>query len=49
MTAACLVVDADRFAAAGEFKERGLAVAFNDVDLRMRLNAVVLWAARNAD
>ena len=39
VTAACLVVQAERFAAVGGFDERHFAVAFNDVDLCMRLNA----------
>ncbi|WP_065846419.1 glycosyltransferase family 2 protein [Sphingobium sp. Ndbn-10] len=38
VTAACLVVTRDRFLAAGSFDERNFAVAFNDVDLCLRLN-----------
>jgi len=38
VTAACLVVSRERFMAAGGFDERNFAVAFNDVDLCMRLN-----------
>lgn len=38
VTAACLVVQRDRFLAVGGFDEREFAVAFNDVDLCMRLN-----------
>lgn len=39
VTAACLVVQAERFAAVGGLDETNFAVAFNDVDLCMRLNA----------
>ncbi len=39
VTAACLVVRRDRFWAAGGLDETNFAVAFNDVDLCMRLNA----------
>jgi GT2 family glycosyltransferase len=39
VTAACLVVTRDRFEAVGGFDETNFAVAFNDVDLCMRLNA----------
>lgn len=38
VTAACLVVQRDRFMAVGGFDEKAFAVAFNDVDLCMRLN-----------
>jgi GT2 family glycosyltransferase len=38
VTAACLVVRRDRFLAVDGFDERDFAVAFNDVDLCMRLN-----------
>jgi GT2 family glycosyltransferase len=38
VTAACLVVARERFLAAGGLDERNFAVAFNDVDLCMRLN-----------
>lgn len=38
VTAACLVVDRDRFLAVGGLDERNFAVAFNDVDLCLRLN-----------
>lgn len=38
VTAACLVVSRERFMAVGGFDERNFAVAFNDVDLCMRLN-----------
>lgn len=38
VTAACLVVKRERFLAVGGFDERNFAVAFNDVDLCMRLN-----------
>lgn len=38
VTAACLVVVRDRFLAVGGLDERNFAVAFNDVDLCMRLN-----------
>lgn len=38
VTAACLVVQRDRFMAVGGFDEAAFAVAFNDVDLCMRLN-----------
>jgi len=39
VTAACLVVRRDRFEAVGGLDEANFAVAFNDVDLCMRLNA----------
>lgn len=38
VTAACLVVRRDRFVAVGGFDEESFAVAFNDVDLCLRLN-----------
>ncbi len=38
VTAACLVVQRDKFMAVGGLDEQHLAVAFNDVDLCMRLN-----------
>lgn len=38
VTAACLVVQRERFLAAGGLDEQNFAVAFNDVDLCMRLN-----------
>lgn len=38
VTAACLVVARDRFLAVGGLDERNFAVAFNDVDLCLRLN-----------
>lgn len=38
VTAACLVVSRERFLAIGGFDERNFAVAFNDVDLCLRLN-----------
>lgn len=38
VTAACLVVRRDRFLAAGGLDEANFAVAFNDVDLCLRLN-----------
>lgn len=38
VTAACLVVQRDRFLAVGGLDERNFAVAFNDVDLCLRLN-----------
>lgn len=38
VTAACLVVRRDRFEAVGGLDEKEFAVAFNDVDLCMRLN-----------
>ncbi|WCM25711.1 glycosyltransferase family 2 protein [Sphingomonas sp. QA11] len=38
VTAACLVVERDRFLAVGGLDERNFAVAFNDVDLCLRLN-----------
>ncbi len=38
VTAACLVVQRDRFMAVGGFDETAFKVAFNDVDLCMRLN-----------
>jgi O-antigen biosynthesis protein len=39
VTAACLVVRKDRFLAVGGFDEVNFPVAFNDVDLCLRLNA----------
>ncbi|WP_082456466.1 glycosyltransferase family 2 protein [Novosphingobium sp. Leaf2] len=39
VTAACLVVQRQRFMAVGGLDEANFAVAFNDVDLCMRLNA----------
>ena len=39
VTAACLVVQRERFLAVGGLNEREFAVAFNDVDLCLRLNA----------
>jgi GT2 family glycosyltransferase len=39
VTAACLVLRKDRFAAVGGFNESDFAVAFNDVDLCLKLNA----------
>lgn len=39
VTAACLVVQRERFMAVGGLDEANFAVAFNDVDLCMRLNA----------
>lgn len=39
VTAACLVVRRDRFLAVGGLDEHNFAVAFNDVDLCMKLNA----------
>ncbi len=39
MTAACLVVEADKFRAVGGFDDAAFAVDFNDVDLCLRLNA----------
>ena len=39
VTAACLVVDRSRFLAVGGFDEAGLPVAFNDVDLCLKLGA----------
>lgn len=38
VTGACLVVDRDRFLAAGGLDERNFPIAFNDVDLCLRLN-----------
>lgn len=38
VTAACLVVERDKFLAVGGLNERDFAVAFNDVDLCLRLN-----------
>jgi GT2 family glycosyltransferase len=38
VTAACLVVERERYLAAGGLDEHNFAVAFNDVDLCMRLN-----------
>ena len=39
VTAACLMVEADKFRAVGGFDEAEFAVDFNDVDLCLRLNA----------
>ncbi len=39
VTAACLVVRKDRFLAVGGLDERNFTVAFNDVDLCLKLNA----------
>ncbi len=39
VTAACLVVEAEKFRAVGGFDEAVFAVDFNDVDLCLRLNA----------
>jgi GT2 family glycosyltransferase len=39
VTAACLVVSKHKFDAAGGFNEQQFAVAFNDVDLCLKLNA----------
>lgn len=39
VTAACLVIRRESFRAVGGFDEENFAVAFNDVDLCMRLNA----------
>ncbi len=39
VTAACLMVEADKFWAVGGFDEAEFAVDFNDVDLCLRLNA----------
>lgn len=38
VTAACLVVERERFLAVGGLNEKDFAVAFNDVDLCLRLN-----------
>jgi GT2 family glycosyltransferase len=38
VTAACLVVERDKFLTVGGLDERNFAVAFNDVDLCLRLN-----------
>lgn len=38
VTAACLVVERHKFMAVGKLNERDFAVAFNDVDLCLRLN-----------
>ncbi len=38
VTAACLIVEAHKFAAVGGFEEEHLKVAFNDVDLCLKLN-----------
>lgn len=40
VTGACLVVAKPKFAAAGGFDEAAFAVAFNDVDLCLKLNAL---------
>jgi len=39
VTAACLVVSKDKFLSVGGFDEKALAIAFNDVDLCLRLQA----------
>ena len=39
MTAACLVVARDKFDAVGGLDEDGLAIAYNDVDLCLKLRA----------
>lgn len=39
VTAACLVVEADKFRSVGGFDEKNFAVDFNDVDLCLRLDA----------
>ena len=39
VTAACMVVERSRFLAVGGFDETGLPVAFNDVDLCLKLSA----------
>jgi GT2 family glycosyltransferase len=39
VTAACLVVEKAKFEAVGGLDEEGLAVAFNDVDLCLKLQA----------
>lgn len=39
VTAACLVVERDKFLAVGGLNERDFPVAFNDVDLCLRLNS----------
>ncbi|MEL6060862.1 MULTISPECIES: glycosyltransferase [unclassified Methylobacterium] len=39
VTAACLVVEAEKFRAVGGFDDAAFAVDFNDVDLCLRLNA----------
>jgi GT2 family glycosyltransferase len=40
VTAACLVVAKDKFLAVGGFNEEDFPVAFNDVDLCLKLNAL---------
>ena len=42
VTAACLVIEADKFARVGGFDASTFAIDFNDVDLCLRLNAVGL-------
>ncbi|MER2248803.1 glycosyltransferase [Methylorubrum podarium] len=42
VTAACLVVEADKFSRAGGFDAAAFAIDFNDVDLCLRLNALGL-------
>lgn len=39
VTAACMVVDKEKFEAVGGLDEEGLAIAFNDVDLCLKLQA----------
>jgi GT2 family glycosyltransferase len=49
VTAACMVVDRERFVAVGGFDESALAVAFNDVDLCLKLAARgwrTMWTAQ---
>ena len=49
VTAACMVVDRERFLAVGGFDETALPVAFNDVDLCLKLAARgwrTLWTAQ---
>jgi len=46
VTAACMLVRAEAFAAVGGFNEEDLAVAFNDVDLCLKLRAAghrIVW------
>ncbi|WP_048707982.1 glycosyltransferase family 2 protein [Microvirga massiliensis] len=46
VTAACMVIRRDVFLAVGGFNERDFAIAFNDVDLGLRLNQAgysVVW------
>ena len=42
VTAACLVIEAEKFARAGGFDAAAFAIDFNDVDLCLRLNAMGL-------